>query len=1094
MDDNKKQHQFSILFNKENEFFDTIILIFVEMKRILICSFGFVLIFNIFGNVVFAQTSTPGAPITTGTPTPTGAIGATTSTPTPGSAIGGPGGGISALSYSSRIADKEGAKDIISIHEQRLGFPIKPCRSGCNLLPGESGKEPVSCAETFSPNFLDTPGNFLDGTNNPSGGAVAEAKKYEGYGTTKTVRPQASSLEDWLKTPQKSLWIDDPDVTALGKGGERARQFLLWTLTRQSIDSSPTIMEVWKISRNIALFLIVALIIVMGIGIIVGQKNNFALGVEVIPKVIKISQYLLFVVFSAAIVLALIQVADIIMEFFIRSLGVRDLFNIFFVDPTAKSGADAIKAGTNVLQSSSEVAYRTFLGCSDLSTDMVESVRTSKFLVRFTNMTYYFIGIMFILRKVLLWFLLIVSPFLVLMAPFVTIRNISWIWIGVFFQWLFYGPLFALFLGALSNIWNGIKTLGTATNIPYIFDFSRRHYVSDIVYPTAINILYGGPAQKLGVFNSSNYVDTFAEYVIALIMLWAAILFPWWLLRIFRDYCCDGIMSMKNILMSFYQDWRAGGGIPPNGPTPGPLNTGVTGLAKEISTTLLSDVRKTTSSINQQNTQNRIETISQIKQATTQQLGKSIAMSASKITDIARFETNKSMQQAVVKSLTEISNPMTTKTSTERNKLMNIRNEISERASKGDTAARSVLASFTMSGGARVVEKQRILSTIKSATPVVAQIATNVGVSTQKATSVVSNIYSAAASNSNVVTQISQTSNVPAATVQTVLTQMTSPVMHTQAATSMIHSIAAQTKVNADTVKKVMEQASNVLTTQDVKTSVVNALTNEARQPVSRVRAVVEEAVKQGSVASMSGEQAKQIATNIGLQEARVAQVVATTIAQAQSRDNLIKEISIKENLTTELVQKVIDAHLPAVAKPEAQIEKSVAMPPTVSIEDYEEVKGMWTDQYEKGEIPVSENITSRAQWVETDVVSIANILNKLLSDNETLRNQALDEVGYILPVVMVNQMRGDELAVYLKAKLEAAKQVKHDLEMEAEITAKVKSSAEEEFVDVKRPKAAEAEKHLQMSLEQDLPEGESTTPQEASTDSATPAQKPSEV
>lgn len=40
--------------------------------------------------------------------------------------------------------------------------------------------------------------------------------------------------------------------------------------------------------------------------------------------------------------------------------------------------------------------------------------------------------------------------------------------------------------------------------------------------------------------NNGNHIDTFAEYIITLVLWWAATWFPRWLLRIFRDDCCDG--------------------------------------------------------------------------------------------------------------------------------------------------------------------------------------------------------------------------------------------------------------------------------------------------------------------------------------------------------------------------------------------------------------------------------------------------------------------------------------------------------------------------------------------------------------------------
>jgi hypothetical protein len=358
-------------------------------------------------------------------------------------------------------------------------FIPKPCTSGQGSKPTSERKG------SYCPDLSKSDPNAKD--------IVKYACASEGY-------------QQWLADPNLNFWVEDPDVTALGKGGERSRQFLLWTLTHNSIDSHPVINEVWQLSESVALFLVLIVVIIMGIGIILGQRNNFNLRIQVWPLVIRVAMLLLFIIFSSAIVHVIIQLADVMMEFFIRTLGVRELFNIFFVD--AQNGT--------VIQAS-ETAYREFIGCSNWNASNFEMVRTSKFLVQFTNMTYYFFGIMLILRKVVLWFLLIVSPFLAILAPFTFIRNTGWIWIGVFFQWIFYGPLMSLFLGALAKIWNN------PDHIPFVFDFSRTHSMTEAVYPTSINILYGGPAQTLGIWNTSNYVDTFAEYVISLIMLWTVL-------------------------------------------------------------------------------------------------------------------------------------------------------------------------------------------------------------------------------------------------------------------------------------------------------------------------------------------------------------------------------------------------------------------------------------------------------------------------------------------------------------------------------------------------------------------------------------------
>ena len=85
----------------------------------------------------------------------------------------------------------------------------------------------------------------------------------------------------------------------------------------------------------------------------------------------------------------------------------------------------------------------------------------------------------------------------------------------------------------------------------YFWLLTNQRYAASSV-PNIDKHLVRRPCTATKIFNTSNYVDTFAEYIISLIMLWTVLILPWWLLLIFRDYCCDGIYSMKNILLSMY--------------------------------------------------------------------------------------------------------------------------------------------------------------------------------------------------------------------------------------------------------------------------------------------------------------------------------------------------------------------------------------------------------------------------------------------------------------------------------------------------------------------------------------------------------------
>jgi hypothetical protein len=213
-----------------------------------------------------------------------------------------------------------------------------------------------------------------------------------------------------------------------------------------------------------------------------------------------------------------------------------------------------------------------------------------------------------------------------------------------------------------------------------------------------------------------------------------------------------------------------------------------------------------------------------------------------------------------------------------------------------------------------------------------------------------------------------------------------------------------------------------------------------------------------------------QVVNNIvketGLEKNKIIAILKAVADLAKTNKEITAEVAQKENVPETTVLKVIASQIPLVTEPEKNIEQIVSIPPSVSIEDYEEVKKMWREQYEKGEVPVTENVRSRKEWIEQDIIFITNTLNKLLSTEESLRSQGLDELGFILPIFLINNLKSEELIVYLKAKLEAAKMVAEQSEREKELTEKLKAKADEQLVDVNKPKAKEAEKTMEMKEE----------------------------
>jgi len=126
------------------------------------------------------------------------------------------------------------------------------------------------------------------------------------------LEPCVSSFETFSKDPvNQHFWAVDPVVTAQGRADERARQFIYWAFNRNSIDEHPVLKKAWGLSSGMVFVLIILVVAVGGISVIVGQRSNFDFKIQVWPMIIRILALLLYVAFSATIVLLLIQLSEI---------------------------------------------------------------------------------------------------------------------------------------------------------------------------------------------------------------------------------------------------------------------------------------------------------------------------------------------------------------------------------------------------------------------------------------------------------------------------------------------------------------------------------------------------------------------------------------------------------------------------------------------------------------------------------------------------------------------------------------------------------------------------------------------------------------
>ncbi len=889
----------------------------------------------------------------------------------------------------------------------------------------------------------------------------------------------ATDYADWQNNPKKNFWVEDEEITFLGQNAERARQFIYWVVNRSPIYYHKSIIEPWVSTRNLAFAFVFLLAALAGVSIIITKRFNFSTRIDVQKIILKILGVILFIAFSSFLAISAVQLTDLLTKFFIENLNVSSLFNIFFVQSSP---------GEHIL-SYSENAYKNFVGCKNLSITATESLKTSIFLIKITNLTYFIIGLMLLVRQIILWFLIILSPFLAILLFFKLSRNTGKIWIGVFLQWAFYGPLTALFLGAVSKMWQ----LG----IPFNFNFSRAGDPSGFIYPTATSILYGGPSQQLNFINSSNYIDTFAEYIISILMLWVAILLPWWLLRTFRDYCCDGIYAIKNMLLAFYE--KSKGKQPPSPPT-------LPNLKQFLKAKISMPEQKA------EKVKIDIASLQNVKQLSTQELVEKLNLRVSKLQDIARIETDIRKREQVEKVISALKQPDRIASPKEREKIMMLKTELHSRAQKQDKIAERIIKTTSASAFEKERIKNELITKIPAAQPAIQSISQKTKASPQVINQVISSFISSFSKKEEIVKTLSQQTQIPDQKIVQIINNLTQNL--SRPITQVLRETQKITQVNKEKIKKTLFTISNTLALSKILTNISKQEKAPRKEVVDRIKqtkeiltrqpqAQIEEKAAQTTLTLHKALLEKKdliktlsLQTNLpeneiitllsstttpqGLQETikdpQKAEKLSKIYQTILTSSEIIDDVSQSTNLPPEKVEDIITQALPQTVQAEENIEKTIQIPPTVSIEEYENTKKLWKQHYLKGEVPVSENITSREEWLEQDIIYLTNILNKLLSGDAKLKEEALEDLSYILPLFVINDLSPEELIIYLKARLEAAKEVKEQLQREEEIKEKLKKEMEkEELVEVPLQKEKEKPQAMEQKLEAELPEEDET-------------------
>lgn len=791
-------------------------------------------------------------------------------------------------------------------------------------------------------------------------------------------------------------WQDDPEVTFVGQMAARAGKFLDWTLEKYvwTNDSVP-ISAFWlKITGIVAVFAVLFVLIAAFVMIVTRGRSITIM--RFAPRFIIV---IVLMAFSFGIIQLLYQVTDRIQEFFLTVSTTATTKHIV-------QSSDLLSVGFD---------YKDFIGLRIPGLPYNESAFISLLLVKITAITYYVMTGLLLVRKIILWFFIIVSPVFPFLLLFSPVRNTAKIWIGEFFRWLLYAPLFAIFLNGLVALWQA--------GIPLNFNsFPGLNDPSAATYPLAVNIILGGPGQTISATNSVNTPETFALYVVALLMLWVVIILPFLLLNIFLDYFHT--MSLQD--NTFFKQMLARGSTFINkGPGPAPAGPQPPGLTQPGGAArALPFANKFAMPTYDYEDAGSMRPIPRANLRVSQQhveVAQFAQLPVPTMRDIVQYETaalrpgspRHTQVTQVQTTLANIANPQAVGTPVEQQHFTTIRQKLMQERQQGNPLAATILsaANISRTSSTATLEKQASFQSV----------------------------LERIANPSTIINTIDKETY---ATLREKL--VTQQQQGNQLATSILSTSSTVTKEKTTDTTKLREQ---IIQAKEKGDTTMSSLTNILQQNSSMSTNEVLRNVAEPSHVTDEVKRAEFTRVKESLTKAsQEGNSLATTILQSATTT----ETKVVD--TTKLQEQILAAKAsgdPTMAQvatlvdkeqQKTMIDQTKAFPvvnrvQSVSLDDYESVKKMWQENYQNLDVPQSITGVNRDRkaWVKDDIVKITEAIDLLLMSDPQEVKKGMEMVGGILPFLLIGGFSQAEVISYLKAKLEAAKSTMTDLEKEQE-------------------------------------------------------------
>ncbi len=305
-----------------------------------------------------------------------------------------------------------------------------------------------------------------------------------------------------------------------------------------------------------------------------------------------------------------------------------------------------------------------------------ENIIFSALMALLTGVAYFAMALIFLLRIVILWALMIVSPILFLLAIFRFTRSYFYNWMGVYARWLLIGPLMALGISIVVNIWQSVG-LPIDSSYPGLGEFG-----------VLSNVGFYLPGSQ--VANTLSTTPQMMEYILFLVMLYLPILFAFMLTRQSMWSGATAVISdkaqkIRSNLNPLPERGAEKTETKEKGSEPKKLTESFKGLLG-LSTSRLNQTSALPSSM-----KNLERTKANPTEAAHSFLPEHLAVSKMRdLIDLTAGDARGS-RNAHNKSIETMASPDSISDKTKQQQVVAVRQEISERASRGDADAARVM-------------------------------------------------------------------------------------------------------------------------------------------------------------------------------------------------------------------------------------------------------------------------------------------------------------------------------------------------------------------------------------------------------------------